>query len=266
MALEHRQMHLETLAYMFHNFDYELKECSGASAHCRPAADIGSTKTNGAKFLQARRFSASRTTVPSDGTTNTNKCDACVPEFRMQRYSVTNRRVSAVRRTRSGDAAFLGQARRRIYYRGMFEEIPLPLDWPVYVTQLKRRRMRSGSARACPPKSSFIGRLTAQPCGRTSALSMGQLRDPAHEHGNFDFKRWDPEPVYATPAGDSAFGVSQLVGMAGNGPDTRFGPFPGFKPRETLSRLFGQFLRRRALRDEGRVAAYCCATASTIVP
>jgi len=27
MALEHREMHLETLAYMFHNFEYNRKRC-----------------------------------------------------------------------------------------------------------------------------------------------------------------------------------------------------------------------------------------------
>ena len=52
-------------------------------------------------------------------------------------------------------------------------------------------------------------------------------------HGNFDYKRWDPEPVISTPAGDSAFGVSQLVGNGWEWTNTTFAPFPGFHSRPT---------------------------------
>jgi len=41
---------------------------------------------------------------------------------------------------------------------------------------------------------------------------------PSPAHGNFDFDDSDPVDVDATPAGDSAFGVSQLVGNGWNGP------------------------------------------------
>jgi formylglycine-generating enzyme required for sulfatase activity len=57
--------------------------------------------------------------------------------------------------------------------------------------------------------------------------------EPAPEHGNFDFRRWDPEPVDATPAGRSAHGVEQLVGNGWEWTSTVFGPLPGFKPRAT---------------------------------
>ena len=48
--------------------------------------------------------------------------------------------------------------------------------------------------------------------------------------GNFDFHHWDPVDVNATPAGDSASGVSQLVGNGWEWTATKFGPFPGFQP------------------------------------
>ena len=48
--------------------------------------------------------------------------------------------------------------------------------------------------------------------------------------GNFDFRYWDPIPVTATPLGDSAFCVSQLVGNGWEWTTTAFQPFPGFQP------------------------------------
>ena len=48
--------------------------------------------------------------------------------------------------------------------------------------------------------------------------------------GNFDFARWDPIPVSASPGGDSAFGVSQLVGNGWEWTSTVFHPFTGFEP------------------------------------
>jgi iron(II)-dependent oxidoreductase len=53
---------------------------------------------------------------------------------------------------------------------------------------------------------------------------------PGTEHGNFDFRYPDLLPVTATPAGDSAFGVSQLVGNGWEWTSSVFEPFPGFQP------------------------------------
>ena len=90
----------------------------------------------------------------------------------------------------------------------MFEEIPLPLGWPVYVTQREAERYAAWAGKAIPTEEQFHraayggnGRL--YPWGNTA---------PAGDVGNFDFRRWDPEPVSETPGGKSAFGVHQLVG------------------------------------------------------
>ena len=53
---------------------------------------------------------------------------------------------------------------------------------------------------------------------------------PDASRGNFDFHHWDPVDVDANPRGDSAFGVSQLVGNGWEWTSTPFAPFPGFKP------------------------------------
>jgi formylglycine-generating enzyme required for sulfatase activity len=53
---------------------------------------------------------------------------------------------------------------------------------------------------------------------------------PEATHGNFDFYHWDPVDVDATPGGDSAFGISQLIGNGWEWTRTPFGPFQGFQP------------------------------------
>jgi formylglycine-generating enzyme required for sulfatase activity len=48
--------------------------------------------------------------------------------------------------------------------------------------------------------------------------------------GNFDFARWNPAPVNAFPAGQSAFGVQGMLGNGWEWTSTEFAPFPGFEP------------------------------------
>jgi formylglycine-generating enzyme required for sulfatase activity len=52
--------------------------------------------------------------------------------------------------------------------------------------------------------------------------------EPDPSRGNFDFQRWDPAPVGAYPAGDSAFGVADMVGNGWEWTSTVFAPLPGF--------------------------------------
>jgi iron(II)-dependent oxidoreductase len=53
---------------------------------------------------------------------------------------------------------------------------------------------------------------------------------PTAAHGNFDFERFDPEPVDAHPEGTSAWGVTDLIGNGWEWTSTPFAGFPGFEP------------------------------------
>ena len=49
-------------------------------------------------------------------------------------------------------------------------------------------------------------------------------------HGYFDFARWDPSPVNAFPASESAFGVQGALANGWEWTSTVFAPFDGFRP------------------------------------
>ena len=153
-----------------------------------------------------------------------------LPAFKMQRYKVTN--GDYLRFVEQGAAMphFWVKRDGEIRYRGMFQEVALPLDWPVYVTQNEAAAYAKWINKSLPTEEQFHRAAYGNPEGSDLPYPWGTA-EPTHRHGNFDFKRWDPEPVTATQAGDSAWGVSQLVGNGWEWTSTVFGPFPGFMPR-----------------------------------
>jgi formylglycine-generating enzyme required for sulfatase activity len=129
---------------------------------------------------------------------------------------------------RAGAAApfFWVERAGRWRYRGMFAEIPLPLDWPVYVTHSEAEAYAKWRGGALPTETQFH-----------RAASV------VHEEpgANLDFRRWEPVPVHANDNGSAkapshieaaSHGEtpSQLVGNGWEWTSTVFAPFPGFTP------------------------------------
>ena len=124
--------------------------------------------------------------------------------------------------------------------RAMFAEIPLPLDWPVYVSHAEAAAYARWAGKQLPTEEQFHRaaygtRKDARGC------IPGALSAPSERHGNFDFARWDPSSVHAHPDGRSAFGVADLIGNGWEWTSTLFKPFPGFQTFSFLPWLFGQF-------------------------
>jgi formylglycine-generating enzyme required for sulfatase activity len=80
-----------------------------------------------------------------------------------------------------------------------------------------------------PTEAQFHRAAYGTPSGEERPYPWGD-EPPDQRHGNFDFRHWDPIPITASPLGDSAFGVSQLVGNGWEWTATPFQPFPGFQP------------------------------------
>jgi formylglycine-generating enzyme required for sulfatase activity len=110
----------------------------------------------------------------------------------------------------------------------MFELLPLPLAWPVYVsyaeahayTQWRGFRLMTEAEYQRAAFGSAAGERE-HPWGDTP---------PASEHGVLDFSSWDPEPVGTHHKGVSAFGVEELVGNGWEWTSSVFAPFQGFRP------------------------------------
>jgi gamma-glutamyl hercynylcysteine S-oxide synthase len=114
-------------------------------------------------------------------------------------------------------------------YRAMFRDIPLPLDWPVYVSHAEASAYARWAGKALPTEEQWHRAGYGTPEGLDRRYPWGGA-DPDLDLGNFDFHRWDPAPVNAFPRGKSAFGVEDMLGNGWEWTSTAFAPFPGFEP------------------------------------
>ncbi|HYL37835.1 MAG TPA: SUMF1/EgtB/PvdO family nonheme iron enzyme [Bryobacteraceae bacterium] len=224
VAIEHRLMHAETFAYLLHNLPYEQKLSTGRNPPrgARSVAPVlipipGGQVTLGQKpeeFGWDNEFQEHRVAVPA---------------FAIAKHKVTNGEYLEFVKEGAPLPHFWIQRAGECFYRGMFAEVPLPLDTPVYVTHQEATRYAHWKNQALPSEEQFHRAAYGTPSGVERDYPWGQER-PDSTRGNFDFLHWDPSDVASTPAGDSAFGVSQLVGNGWEWTSTRFGPFPGFEP------------------------------------
>jgi formylglycine-generating enzyme required for sulfatase activity len=111
-------------------------------------------------------------------------------------------------------------------YRAMFENIPLPLDWPVYVSHEEAAAYARWAGKELPSEAEWHRAACAARDGRDRPYPS---EPPGPRHGNADFQRWDPVPVGSFPEGASDLGVADLAGNGWEWTSTLFAPFPGFK-------------------------------------
>jgi gamma-glutamyl hercynylcysteine S-oxide synthase len=247
VAVEHRLMHAETLCYMLHQLPVDRKLSQAVApvpaahqrdAHCveipAGAATLGLGGGENAAFGWDNEF---------------DKHQIDVPAFAIDAHNVTN--ADFLRFVRDGgyeqrslwsDTAW-GWINSREHrcpsfwipnanswsYRGMFAEIPLPLDWPVYASHDEASAYARWAGKELPSEAEWQRAACGTRGGGECAYPWGK-EAPSARHGNFDFQRWDPVPVGSYPDGNSAFGVSDLVGNGWEWTRTPFAPFPGFQP------------------------------------
>jgi ergothioneine biosynthesis protein EgtB len=247
MAIEHRLMHAETLAFLLHQLPFQSKIPRLENPLPHPASPAGARTVEipaGVATLgqarEERRF----------GWDNEFEgLRVSVPEFEIDANKVSNGRyLEFVRdggyreRRHWSDGAWEWKEREGIqhphfwnekggewFYRGMFSGIPLPMDSPVYVSHAEATAFTRWAGRALPTEEQFHRAAYGTPDGGERAYPWGN-ETPGKDHGNFDFRFWDPTPIGSFPGGDSAFGVSELVGNGWEWTGSVFAPFPGFRP------------------------------------
>jgi iron(II)-dependent oxidoreductase len=223
VALEHRLMHAETLAYLLHNLPYDQKASSAAAiAHSTNALSNPMIEiAPGVATLGQKRGEF--------GWDNEfDQQQAHVPGFRVSKYKITNGQYLDFVQEGAAAPHFWTQRGRHFIYRGMFAEVPLPLNAPVYVTHAEASAYARWAGKRLLTEAEFHRAAYETPQGGERPYPWGNA-EPDAARGNFDFHHWDPVDVNTTPAGDSAWGVSQLVGNGWEWTATQFGPFPGFQ-------------------------------------
>ena len=163
-----------------------------------------------------------------------------MPAFQIQKFDVTNGEYLKFVEDGAELPHFWIRRGKELLLRGMFEEMPLPLEWPVYVSQLEAEAYAKWSGATLPSEAQFQRAAYGNDTGANWLYPWGDAASSS-ANGNSNFERWNPEPVYAHPEGDSAFGVSQLVGNGWEWTGTPFEPFPGFQAHPAYSGYSANF-------------------------
>jgi gamma-glutamyl hercynylcysteine S-oxide synthase len=111
-------------------------------------------------------------------------------------------------------------------WRGMFEDIPLPAAWPVYVSQAEASAYARWKGRRLPTEAEYH---------RAAFGAPGSDRERRLPWG-------DEAPADAArPSGASAWGVHDLAGNGWEWTASIFGPFPGFAPMPSYPEYSADF-------------------------
>jgi ergothioneine biosynthesis protein EgtB len=259
-ALEHESMHQETLLYMWHRLPYEQKrKPSGVHYELN-----GGTATARGESIRIPAGTATLGANPDmvrfgwDNEFNEHQVD--VPAFEIDRHNVTNadfltfveaggyedaglwsaENLAWVQSEQVKHPAFWVRQDGQWFWRGMFELIPLPASWPVYVSQAEASAYARWKGGRLPTEAEFHRAAFGTPAGPERVYPWGDA-PPDATRGNFDFHSWEPVPAGSRPAGASAWGVHDLVGNGWEWTSTIFGPFAGFSPMASYPEYSADF-------------------------
>ncbi len=244
--LEHETMHHETLMYLWHQIPLEFKQ--------RPADYV--PKVGGPQPQQMLIDVPGGTTtlgvapgaLPFAWDNEMPANSEVVPAFRIQQHNVTNAEYlefvdaggyddpkwwspsdwSWIQENDVRHPHFWKRDAAQWLWRGMFDQCPLPLTWPVWVSHAEASAYARWHNMALPTEAQYQRAAYASPDEQPRQYPWGNAL-PDATHGVFDFDSWDPQPSGSHPSGRSVWGVDDLVGNGWEWTATVFAPFPGFK-------------------------------------
>jgi ergothioneine biosynthesis protein EgtB len=275
IAIEHRLMHAETLAYMFHQMPLERK-----------TGVVGPRVIEGSPFTPACvRIPAGRTRLGlrrdsrSFGWDNEFEAHTVdVPGFTIDRYKVTNGQFLQFLedggysdralwtpaawewKTVCGISHPVFWVRRgdQWAYRSMFDEIPLPSDWPVYTSHAEANAYARWSQKVLPTEAQWHRAAYGTDGVDEREFPWGDEQPAAW--GPYPLSgAWDPAPVNARTRGGSAFGIEGSIANGWEWTSTEFAPFPGFQPFACYPGYSAQFFDgKHYVLKGGSVRTACC--------
>jgi ergothioneine biosynthesis protein EgtB len=235
VAIEHRQMHAETLSYLLHRMPFD----------CKRGPEVDSPPLLRTVIPQTVHVPAGTTRLGADRSADAFGWDnefeshrVDVPAFVIDKYKVTNQQYLAFlddggyeRRELWNDAdwvwketndirhpSFWLQDDGRWYWRSMFNAVSLPPDWPVYVSHAEASAYARWAGRALPSEAQW----QRAAFGAEGNTKVDDFSEPP--------LRFDPAAVDADECEPK--GPHAVVGMRGNGwewTSSVFAPFPGFR-------------------------------------
>jgi len=125
-------------------------------------------------------------------------------------------------------------------WRGMFAEIDLPPAWPAYVSQAEATAYARWKGSRLATEAEYHRAAFGEPSGRERLFPWGDA-SPERSRGLFDFASWNPVAVGTHPAGQSAWGVHDLIGNGWEWTSTIFAPFEGFRPMASYPEYSADF-------------------------
>jgi iron(II)-dependent oxidoreductase len=207
--LEHEAMHQETLLYMWHRLPYDRKR---RPTNYQVQAD-GPPISHEAIAVEGGRvrLGVSRGSIPFGWDNEFGELLEDVAPFSVGRYNITNGDYLEFVEAGGEQPAFWENVDGQWWWRGMFELMPLPLQWPVYVSHAAATAYATWRGRRLLTEAEYQLAATPFPSG-----------------GLYDFASWEPHPVGAHPEGRTTRGIDDLVGNGWEWTSTIFRPFPGF--------------------------------------
>jgi ergothioneine biosynthesis protein EgtB len=271
--LEHEAMHQETLLYMWHRLPYGQKRKPPGVRYEVDRPPEGTDRVCIPEGVAT--LGADRRRIPFGWDNEFDEHLIDVAAFDIDVQSVTNEDFRAfveaggyrdsklwaaddwtwlrqeqvqhpafwVPSTRASGSARSGQG-VEWFWRGMFEEIPLPAAWPVYVSQAEAAAYARWHGRRLPTEAEYHRAAFGTPSGVEGQYPWGDA-PPDETRGTFNFQSWEPVPAGSRLAGASAWGVYDLVGNGWEWTSTIFGPFDGFSPMASYPEYSADFFDAR---------------------
>jgi ergothioneine biosynthesis protein EgtB len=256
-ALEHEAMHQETLLYMWHRLPHAQKTPPTAVRY-----ETGEPPDQSSVPIPSGlvTLGADPDAIPFGWDNEFGEERVHVDAFEIDAHSTTNREFLAFleaggyrARDLWSDAGWAWRETEgvehptfwvrdgaRWCWRGMFENIPLPDAWPVYVSYEEAAAFARWRGRRLPTEAEYQRAAFGTPSGDERKFPWGDA-PPDGTRGNFDFRSWEPVPAGSRPAGASAWGVHDLIGNGWEWTSTIFAPFAGFEPMTSYPEYSADF-------------------------